>query len=213
MHYNNVTRIWQRHGWVSLSLRRQEETDLTNIPKIKVERLNQFCNMQIKMQTGIKFLHFPNAGITASTARVQRLLNHLCNKVRTNDLDVCFNLRVETSTPWCQRDNYIKWMVCLTHLRPGIPYKWHQSLRRFTQPHFPSVFTEIYKVLQVLFWPKLAISWLQYINTVCYWCGFVGLCFVMNHDLRDKTDATHMKASWTQRNLLYIFWLSEDKSI
>lgn len=46
MHYNNVTRMWQRHGWISLCLRWQDAADL-NIPKIKEERLNQFCNMQI----------------------------------------------------------------------------------------------------------------------------------------------------------------------
>lgn len=39
-------------------LRWQDGADLTNIPQIKGAWLNQFCNMQIEMQTGIKVLHF-----------------------------------------------------------------------------------------------------------------------------------------------------------
>lgn len=39
-------------------LRRRDGADLTNIPEIQEARLSQFCNMQSKMQTGIKFLHF-----------------------------------------------------------------------------------------------------------------------------------------------------------
>lgn len=39
----------------------QDEPDFTNTPEIKEAWLEQFCNMQSEMQTGIKFVPFSDA--------------------------------------------------------------------------------------------------------------------------------------------------------